>query len=291
MGIEIRQPGEAKLAVMEGTAIGQAERAKEERARADRAAEQAAQDRARQVAQEWDLQKMMLNSQQDFAHQQRLHQADLEAEARSKEWEVQKLELRSQMDFQKKEQARQKEYDEFLATDKYINDKVASGEWTPERAEGPLFMNAYRHPHLDKPEIVARLGSSVEYTQKLQGTRTQRPASVSEQRWGLLTPEEQFKSARVESGLEPRAKAGGEEDLARERRQLEAIVGEVEMPSLLSLPDLRKRAAEIMGTTIGTDLVAPGQTLDADTARQILIEAGGDKTKARQIAKQKGYSF
>jgi len=34
-----------------------------------------------------------------------------------------------------------------------------------------------------------------------------------------------------------------------------------------------------------------GQTLDADTARQILQEAGGDRNKARQIARSRGYSF
>lgn len=34
-----------------------------------------------------------------------------------------------------------------------------------------------------------------------------------------------------------------------------------------------------------------GTTLDTETARQILIEAGGDKERARQIARQRGYSF
>jgi hypothetical protein len=243
MPIEIRQTGEVEAAAAAGIAIGQAERAKEERARAEREAEQAAQARAQQVAREWDLQKMMLNSQQDFAHEQRLQQTRLDAEARSEEWQVEKMEMASRLDFEAEERERQREYGEFLNTDKYIRDKVTSGEWSEEKAEGPFFMNAYQHSKLDKPEIAERLGGSPEYVQKLQGGQ---PTT--------LTPEEQEKAARIKAGLAPRATAPKEEDLAKERRQLEAIVGELEMPSLLSLPELRQRAAEITGA----GLVAPG---------------------------------
>jgi hypothetical protein len=41
---------------------------------------------------------------------------------------------------------------------------------------------------------------------------------------------------------------------------------------------------------LGKDKVA-NKTLDVDTAKKILAEAGGDKKKAREIAKQQGYSF
>lgn len=252
MSIELRQPGEASAVAAAGTAIGAGERAKEERARAERAEEQAAQTRAHQVAQEWDLQKMVLNSQQDFAHEQRLQQAQLEGEARAQEWQVEKMEMASRLDFEAEERERQREYSEFLNTDKYIRDKVTSGELTSEKAEDLFFMNAYQHSKLNKPEIIERLGGSPEYVQKAQGVRTQRPASVSEQKWGLLSPEEQLNVAR---GLRPQGQKG---DLARERRQLEAIVGEVELPSLMSLPELRQRATEIMGTT--QDANSTGQT-------------------------------
>lgn len=36
---------------------------------------------------------------------------------------------------------------------------------------------------------------------------------------------------------------------------------------------------------------APGKTLDSETARKILQEAGGDKEKARRIARERGYIF
>lgn len=182
MAIEIRQQGEAGLYAQAGHAIGAAQKAEREQQiavqRENMLIENAERRRAEQVSRDWDLQKMVLNSQQDFAHQQRLHQADLEAEARSKEWEVQKMELRSQMDFQKEEQARQKEYDEFLSTEKYIRDKVASSELPKEKADDLYFMNAYQHSNLNKPEIVARLGGTAEYIQRVKTGRSGEESTV-----------------------------------------------------------------------------------------------------------------
>lgn len=169
MAIEIRQQGEPELYAKAGVAIGQAERAKEERARADRAAEQAAQDRARQAAQEWDLQKMLLNSQQDFAHQQRLHQSDLDGEARAKEWEVQKMELRSQMDFQQDEQERTKNIQSItnqLTTLDKFKDQIDPGQYTDklfelqtslDNAKAGGSVTAGRLPPGGKEGIISRL--------------------------------------------------------------------------------------------------------------------------------------
>jgi len=49
---------------------------------------------------------MLMNSQQDFAHEMRMKQADLEGEARSKEWEIEKMELHSKFDFEQDEKER-----------------------------------------------------------------------------------------------------------------------------------------------------------------------------------------
>ena len=111
-----------------GKLAGQAEKRKEEIARSEREIERGEQvaaqirsmkfqeeqnqlqeeaaKRARQVAQEWEIQKMSLNSQQQFQHELRLNQTELDREARSKEWELKKMEIRSYMDFQKEEQDR-----------------------------------------------------------------------------------------------------------------------------------------------------------------------------------------
>lgn len=138
MAIEIRPSGEPGAIAQAGLAVGQAERAKEERARADRAAEQAAQDRARRVAQDLEIQKMMFNSQQEFAHEQRLRQVELDKEARSYEWEKEKMELRSQMDFQQEEKDRLKNIEsvtnQISTLDKY-KDQLDSRQYTEKMFE------------------------------------------------------------------------------------------------------------------------------------------------------------
>jgi len=59
--------------------------------------------------------------------------------------------------------------------------------------------------------------------------------------------------------------------------------------------EIKKRgAAEAMTKSpgaAGAPAVQGGAQLDASTAQQILMEAGGDKNKAREIARQRGYNF
>jgi len=119
MAIRITQPGEAKAAATAGAMIGKGKRAEEDRARAEReqarAQQMAAQQAARQAALEWEQQKMMLNSQQDFAHEMRMRQVGLEAEARAREWQVEKMELASRMDFEQEEKERLRVKAEYAA--------------------------------------------------------------------------------------------------------------------------------------------------------------------------------
>lgn len=110
MPIRIEQPGAAKAAAKAGVAIGKGKRAEEDRARAEReqarAQQVAAQQSARKAALEWEQQKMLFNSQQDFAHEMRMKQSQLEKEARAEEWQVEKMELASRMDFEQDEKER-----------------------------------------------------------------------------------------------------------------------------------------------------------------------------------------
>jgi len=119
MGIRLEQPGAAKAAATAGAMIGKGKRAEEDRVRAEReqarADQMAAQQSARKVAMEWEQQKMMLNSQQDFAHEMRMRQAGLDAEARSREWEVEKMELHSKFDFEQDEKERLRRKAEYTA--------------------------------------------------------------------------------------------------------------------------------------------------------------------------------
>jgi len=58
------------------------------------------------AAKDWEMQKMLMNSQQDFAHEMRLRQAELDREARAQEWFNEKMELASRMDFENSEKER-----------------------------------------------------------------------------------------------------------------------------------------------------------------------------------------
>jgi hypothetical protein len=139
MGIEIRPFGEAKAAAQAGTMIGKGKRAEEDRARAEReqarAQQIAAQQSARQAALEWEQQKMLLNSQQDFAHEMRMRQAGLEKEARAEEWQTEKMELASRMDFEQDEKERLRVKAEYAAGRDILDkkkDEMPEGEY--ERA-------------------------------------------------------------------------------------------------------------------------------------------------------------
>jgi len=60
------------------------------------------------AAKDWERQKMLMNSQQDFAHEMRMRQAELDREARAQEWFNEKLELVSRFDFEQEEKERQR---------------------------------------------------------------------------------------------------------------------------------------------------------------------------------------
>ena len=60
------------------------------------------------AAKDWERQKMLMNSQQDFAHEMRMRQAELDREARAQEWFNEKLELVSRLDFEQEEKERQR---------------------------------------------------------------------------------------------------------------------------------------------------------------------------------------
>lgn len=180
MPIELRQPGESALYAGAGQIIGKAERAKEERARTERQQEQsqqiAAQQAARQMAQEWEIQKMLLNSQQDFAHEQRLRQADLDGEARAKEWEYEKMELRSRFDLEQDEKERIRDKAEYISG----RDALKKNENLTEKQQADaIFVLSIKHP--DVTEAAAELGKYPEYIQRLQGITP-------------LTPKQQFES-------------------------------------------------------------------------------------------------
>jgi hypothetical protein len=146
MGIKITQPGEAAAAAKAGSMIGAGKRAEKEQARAEReqarADQIAAQQQARKAALQWEQEKMLLNSQQDFAHEMRMRQAQLDKEARAQEWEVEKMEMASRLDFEQEERERQRDNAMWAAGDKAIDE---SDMPDVEKARA-RFRNWQKHP-------------------------------------------------------------------------------------------------------------------------------------------------
>ena len=157
MGIRREQPGAAKAAAQAGTVIGKAKRAEEDRARAEReqarAQQIAAQQSARQAALDWEQQKMLLNSQQDFAHEMRMRQTRLDAEARAREWEVEKMEMASRMDFEQGERERLRRIATYNAGKEAIDNNEGLTDVQKDTAHFYLSSRFY-----DVPEAAAGLG-------------------------------------------------------------------------------------------------------------------------------------
>lgn len=110
MGIEKRQPGEAKAAAAAGIAIGEGKKAVREQAVAAQRASQAATLKAREAseqrAMQWDMEKMEIRSRQGFEQELRTKQFTYDKENRAKEWEIEKMTLVSQADFAMDEKKR-----------------------------------------------------------------------------------------------------------------------------------------------------------------------------------------
>jgi hypothetical protein len=153
MAIEYRPSGEAQAVAQAGRTIGAGERAKEERSRAERKQQRSLEAQARDAAKAWEWQKFILNSQQDFAHEQRMRQAQLDAEARAKEWEVEKMQLASQFDFEQDEKERLKRKATYVAGKEAIDNNEGL---TDQQKEIAHFLLSSKYT--DIPEAATGLG-------------------------------------------------------------------------------------------------------------------------------------
>ena len=115
MGIKYKPKQGPEIAARAGAATGAAEKAKTEQ-RINLALE--AEERAKM----WELTKMELSSQQQYAHEARMKQVELDKEARAHEWVIEKAEIASRMDFQRQEEERQRKLSELDAQEKAIQE-------------------------------------------------------------------------------------------------------------------------------------------------------------------------
>ena len=147
MGISLPQPGAAVSAARAGSIIGKAERAKEERARAEREQvrkqQEKAAEKARQIALDWDIQKMQINSQRAFERELRQEDYKLAAEDRAEAWQIEKMELASRMDFERTEGERQRKLGVIDAKRTAMEKTVESGQFTGEEFEYQVKMEEF----------------------------------------------------------------------------------------------------------------------------------------------------
>ena len=115
MGIKYKPKQGPEISARAGAATGAAEKAKTEQ-RINLALE--AEERAKM----WELTKMELSSQQQYAHEARMRQVELDKEARAHEWVIEKAEIASRMDFQRQEEERQRKLSELDAQEKAIQE-------------------------------------------------------------------------------------------------------------------------------------------------------------------------
>ena len=184
MAISIRPSGEAGAVAQAGQVIGQAQRAEEER-KAGREAQ------AREIAYAWEAQKMLLNSQQEFAHEQRLVQSQLDRDARAQEWEVEKMEMRSRMDFEQEEKERIRKVGALQNSLSAIDKAVDDGRY---RADDDRILSLRTKYEMDLE--AAKMGM-------VSGAPLLAPEREEES--SLLTPDEQQQAALIKAGIEPRA--------------------------------------------------------------------------------------
>jgi hypothetical protein len=132
MAIRIQQPGMAELSAATGSVLGKAQKAQQQQQQEEERAlieeERAYQTQQRQAAQQWEIEKMRMRSEQDLAHEMRMRQSQLEKEARAEEWAVEKMELASRIDFEREEKSRQMQLSRLDSQIQTLQDKIDSGE-------------------------------------------------------------------------------------------------------------------------------------------------------------------
>jgi hypothetical protein len=250
-----------------------------------------AAERAGEARKQEKIQKM----QMEFDYRQSLRQQDmvidLQMQERAKLWEIEKMELRSRMDFTREEQQRQRKMDSIDSAIQQIDKEVLAGRITEQEA----------YPIKQKLEI-SKTGVSV-------------PVSAfpgdEEDRYGVDpywmrgrdapegTPERQLYEAKMAEGISGERRGvvpyyldptfiGNYPEAARQAQEARGIfLSDEEFESLKE--GITKLPLDDKSLDVG--IRAEPRELDAAIARQILAEAGGDRDRAREIARQRGYSF
>ena len=268
------------------TIISAAKRAGKAKA-AQRASEQAMAAAARLREKQQDMEYRMTLRQQDIA-------IDLQMQERAKQWEIQKMELRSQIDFQREEKQRQRKLDSYDNVDAELDKQVLSGNVSEEDVKLYRLKND-----------LARQGMNVSISELRQQQEDRfgvRPYWMRGRDAPEGTPERQLYEAKLAEGI------SGERmgtrpyyfdpsflntypEAARQAQEVRGIFLSDEEFNAMARGEEAELPLGDKQLDVGVRAEGEAGELDAATARQILAEVGGDRDRARQIARQRGYSF
>ena len=251
---------------------------------------------AGQARKQEEIQKM----QMEFDYRQSLRQQDmvidLQMQERAKQWEIDKMQLRSQIDFQREEQLRQRKLDSIDSAMQQIDKEVLAGRITEKEA----------YPIKQKLEL-SKMGVNVpvsafpgdeedrygvrpyytdpEFERDFPELAAAKKRDVTEGRAGTipyhLSPE--FLRTLPPSTAQEMLENKGIFFDSDEQFEEWLVNLEEATPTELPLGDKQ--------LDIGVRVKGEEKTLNETQARLILERAGGDKERARQIARQMGYSF
>jgi len=266
MAISYRPTGEAQAAAQAGKTIGQGQARQ-------KAAEQSQRMTEIQMAKDWEMQKMLLNSQQDFAHEMRLRQAELDKEARAMEWETEKMEIVSRLDFEQDEKERLRYKAEYKAGRDALNknkDNMGNAEYAKAEYELNKLYAGKGIPEADSGlGFDTRQDTDDSFTNLpyyYQGATPEKIAELNEaKRQSVIDPESNITS--LPWFLSPQYIS---DPRAREERKTRGII--------LSNEEVQNISEQYTM-----------KPLDAITAEEIYDESDGDIDKARKIAKERGY--
>ncbi len=223
-------------------------------------------------------------------------QLDLEMYERSKRWEIDKMQLRSQIDFQREEQSRQRKLDSYDSALTQIDKEVQSGTMTEKEAEPyKLKINLNKQgvnvsvSEIRRQQDEDRFGvdpywmrgkDAPEGTPERELYESKLQQEISGQRAGTIPY--YFEPSFISTYPEAARQAQEARGLFLSDEEFESLKVEApNVPLANKQLDIGVRVKPQTGVS----------TLSAAMARQILAEAGGDKDRARQIARQRGYSF
>ena len=276
-----------------------------------------------------EVQKMQMEFDYRQSLRQQDMQIDLQMQERSKLWEIQKMELRSQIDFQREEQLRQRKLDSIDSAIQQIDKEVLAGRITEQEAY-PIKQKLeisktgvsvpvsafpgdeeerygmppwYTSPEWkDTPEGIAarekafpgddedRYGvrpyyTDPEFERDFPELAAAKKRDVTEGRAGTvpyhLSPE--FLRTLPPSTAQEMLENKGIFFDSDEEFETWWVNLEGDTPTELPLGDKQ--------LDMGIRVEGEEKTLNETQARLILERTGGDKERARQIARQMGYSF